>query len=570
MPAFPQQKKVGDEGRKPEIANLGCPCPVYPCSITLIPCAMKSNEAEVRSRKATDLRAQGIEPYPSAAWLRTHTATQVEALFSQPDRQLENGASDPQAEPLRLCGRLLSKRDSGKLIFMDLRDASGKIQLKVDKRGLVGDRGLTFEQASKLLDVGDFVGVEGIGCRTNRGQLSIQVEALTILAKATQPFPDDYYTPSDVEVLRRHREVDLAAYPATLERFVQRSRVIQSVRSYLYNAGFYEIETPVLQAIYGGAEARPFITHHNALDTDLYLRIAPELFLKRAICGGFERVFELGRVFRNEGIDSTHNPEFTSLEVYQAYADYFEILTLVEAVICHAAETCLGTLELAHPSGALSLARQHDHQQRFPELTGLHWQIQTMTEAVKAVTGLDFEQLDLPKAIAAAEEIGVELSSQNTQSLGYLLYAVFDQKVEETLIQPTFIIDFPVEVSPLAKGHRSKPGFVERFELFIGGTEFANGFSELNDPEEQYRRFELQVAQGRAGDDEAHPMDEDYVQALSLGMPNCGGMGIGIDRLIMLLTNTHSIRDVILFPTMRPVKDEPAQNKPAQDEPEDA
>ena len=317
------------------------------------------SEAQVRSQKVQDLRAQGIEPYPSQAWIRSHTAQQVEDRFSQPDRQLEAGTVDPENLQLSLCGRIISKRDSGKLIFMDLRDASGKIQLKVDKKELTGDRGLTFDQAGKLLDVGDFIGVTGIGCRTQRGQLSIQVETIVPIAKATIPFPDNYYTVNDPEVLRRHREVDLAGYPESLARFLLRSHIVQSIRSYLYQQNFHEIETPILQAIYGGAEARPFITHHNALDTDLYLRIAPELFLKRAVCGGFERVFELGRVFRNEGIDSTHNPEFTSLEVYQAYADYFGILTVVEDIICNAAQTCLNTLTLQYQGQEISLERQY-------------------------------------------------------------------------------------------------------------------------------------------------------------------------------------------------------------------
>jgi lysyl-tRNA synthetase class 2 len=316
------------------------------------------------------------------------------------------------------------------------------------------------------------------------------------------------------------------------------------------------METPVLQAIYGGAAARPFITHHNALDVDLYLRIAPELFLKRAVCGGFERVFELGRVFRNEGVDSTHNPEFTSLEVYQSYSDYFDILGVVEDVFCQAAKVVFGdVLEMEYQGVQISLERKYDYQEKYPGFTGKHWQVKTMVEAVKDDTGLDFDTLTLEDAIASSEKLGLHLSKLEKQSLGYVLYAVFDKLIAPKFIQPTFIIDFPVEVSPLAKGHRNKPGFVERFELFINGTEYSNGFSELNDPKEQRRRFEEQLAQKKAGDDEAHPMDEEFIQALSLGMPTCAGMGIGIDRLVMLLTNTQSIRDVVMFPTMRPIKD---------------
>jgi lysyl-tRNA synthetase class 2 len=350
--------------------------------------------------------------------------------------------------------------------------------------------------------------------------------------------------------------MDLASNQDALNRFMLRSRIVQSIRSYLWQANFYEIETPTLQAIYGGAAAKPFITHHNALDVDLYLRVAPELFLKRAICGGFERVFELGKAFRNEGIDSTHNPEFTSLEVYQAYADVFDILAVVEDVICFAAAAVFGDVkEIENQGEVISLERKFDHSEKYPGFSGKHWQVKTMVEAVRDEFGLDFDSLDLESAIESASQLELHLSNLEKQSLGYVLYAVFDKLVVPKLIQPTFIIDYPVEVSPLAKGHRSKPGFVERFELFINGTEYSNGFSELNDPKEQRKRFEEQLAQKNAGDDEAHPMDEDFIQALSLGMPNCAGMGIGVDRLVMLLTNTQSIRDAVMFPTMRPVKD---------------
>lgn len=518
---------------------------------------MTLSEAEVRNQKVDELRGLGIEPYPSQSYARSHTAAQVRELFSRPGKELQNGETDPEEISLRVCGRITSKRDSGSICFIDLRDATEKIQLKIEKKVVTGETGLNFKQIQKLLDVGDFVGAEGIGCRTPRGELSILVRELTVLSKATLQFPDAYYGVNDPEICRRHREMDLAGNSESFNRFILRSRIVQSVRTYLTNTGFYEIETPVLQAIYGGAAARPFVTHHNALDINLYLRIAPELFLKRAICGGFERVFELGRVFRNEGVDSTHNPEFTSLEVYQAYADYFDILAVVEEVICNAAKTIYGEAvkEVENQDQVISLERKYDYSEKYSGLNGQHWQVKTMVEAVRDVTGLDFEQLKLEEAKISVEKLGVSLSNLEQQSLGYLLYAVFDKLVIPQLIQPTFIIDFPVEVSPLAKGHRRKPGFVERFELFINGTEYSNGFSELNDPKEQRKRFEEQLAQKNAGDEEAHPMDEEFIQALSLGMPNCAGMGIGIDRLVMLLTNTQSIRDVVMFPTMRPVKD---------------
>ncbi|MGE5655591.1 MAG: lysine--tRNA ligase [Actinomycetota bacterium] len=517
---------------------------------------MTLSEAEVRNQKVNELRSQGIEPYPSQSYVRSHTAKQVHELFSQPGKELQNGETDPEEVSLRVCGRITSKRDSGSICFIDLKDATDKIQLKIEKKIVTGETGLSFKQVQKLLDVGDFVGVEGIGCRTPRGELSILVRELKLLSKATIPFPDAYYGVNDPEICRRHREMDLAGNAESLSRFILRSRIVQSIRSYLWKTGFYEIETPTLQAIYGGAAARPFITHHNALEVDLYLRIAPELFLKRAICGGFERVFELGRVFRNEGIDSTHNPEFTTLEVYQAYADYFDILGVVEDVICDAAQAVFGDAkEIENQGQVISLERKFDYTDKYPGFSGKHWQVKTMVEAVKDDTGLDFDNLGLEDAIAKAENLGLHLGNLEKQSLGYVLYAVFDKLVAPHLIQPTFIIDFPVEVSPLAKGHRSKPGFVERFELFINGTEYSNGFSELNDPKEQRKRFEEQLAQKNAGDEEAHPMDEEFIQALSLGMPNCAGMGIGIDRVVMLLTNTQSIRDVVMFPTMRPVKD---------------
>lgn len=514
------------------------------------------SEAEVRCQKVDQLRSLGIESYPSESYQRSHTAQEILDLFSQPDHQLENGQTDPQEQPLKVCGRITSKRDSGSISFIDLRDITNKIQLKIEKKLIPGETGLEFKQIQKYLDEGDFIGAEGIACRTQRGELSIQVTQIKLLSKATIPFPDLYYGVNDPEMCRRHREMDLAGNPDSLKRFILRSRMIQSIRNYLFNNGFYEIETPTLQAIYGGAAARPFITHHNALDVDLYLRIAPELFLKRAVCGGFERVFELGRVFRNEGVDSTHNPEFTALEVYQSYGDYFDILTVVENVIIHAAKEILGDqTEIENQGTLISLARSYNYAHKYPTFTGQHWQVKTMVESVKDQTGLDFDHLTLDAAIKASENLGLHLSKLEKQSLGYVLYAVFDKLVSPQLIQPTFIIDFPIEVSPLAKGHRHKPGFVERFELFINGTEFSNGFSELNDPREQRKRFEAQLAQKNAGDDEAHPMDEDFIQSLSLGLPTCAGMGIGIDRLVMLLTNTPSIRDVVMFPTMKPIRD---------------
>jgi lysyl-tRNA synthetase, class II len=510
-------------------------------------------EADVRLQKVDILRAQGINPYPSEAFNRTHTAKEALELLESESNNIEPGKADPQKQSLSTCGRVTSKRDSGSIIFIDLQDFSGKIQLVINKSELSNEKGLDFDQVTKLVDIGDFIGVQGIGYRTKKGQYSILAFSLKILCKATLPFPDSYYGVKDSETLRRYREIDMVSNTETLERFKKRSKIVQSVRDYLNQEDFYEIETPIFQTIYGGASARPFITHHNSLDINLYLRIATELFLKRAICGGFEKVFEIGRVFRNEGIDATHNPEFTSLEAYQAYADYFDMLKLVEDIICNASKVAgIKTEEIEYQGYTISLERKFNYSERYPSLKGLHWRVKTMVEAVKDETGIDFDQFEeRSQAIEEVEKLGLNLSDLDKQSLGNLLYAVFDKQVESTLIQPTFIIDFPVEVSPLAKTHRTKPGYTERFEMFLAGQEFSNCFSELNDPIEQRNRFEDQLSRKAAGDDEAMPMDEGFLRALSLGMPTCAGLSIGIDRLSMLLTNSTSIRDIVMFPTMK-------------------
>lgn len=519
---------------------------------------------ESHDQKAQNLRNEGINPYPAASYHRSHTSQQVKDKFGG----LGDGEVDILKIKISACGRIVVKRDSGNIIFLILRDKDGDIQLKIEKNSITVASTISFAQIKKL-SVGDFIGTVGIACRTDRGELSIQVETVEILSIAKISFPDAYYGITNVELCRRYREKELASKPETLRRFQNRSEIVQSFRLYLYQLGFKEIETPILQPIYGGASAKPFDTHHNALNAKLYLRIAPELALKKAICGGFEQVFELDRVFRNEGIDSTHNPEFTSIELYKAYDDYFGMIKLAQDLICFAAASIqLDLSSIPFQGRTLDLTPKKDYSGQYPTLIGGYWEVKTMTDAVKDETGWDYAKFvnDLPAGIKAAEAYfaGVNqnlpedkkklvLSELDTQSIGYLLYTMFDKCVESTLIQPTFIIDFPVEVSPLAKSHRSNSGFVERFELFINGMEFANAFSELNDPVEQRLRFEEQLAQAKKGDDEAHPMDEDYIEALSLGMPNCGGLGIGIDRLVMLLTDTTSIRDVILFPTMLPI-----------------
>jgi lysyl-tRNA synthetase, class II len=511
------------------------------------------------SAKTRAMMDEGVNPYPAESFQYTHTSKEIKAQF---DKKLTSGKLDPDKTPIKLSGRIVAIRDFKNLAFVVLRDSNGEIQLKIQEEFLAVEHTLSFPQIRQLLDVGDFIGVDGIACRTDKGELSIQVIKAKVLAKANAPFPDAFYGIQDIELCRRHREKESASKPDVLARFRKRSKITESIRIRLFQEHYDEIETPTLQEIYSGAAAKPFETHHNALGMKLFLRIAPELALKKAIVAGFERVFELGRVFRNEGIDSTHNPEFTSIEIYQAYADYFVMILLCQDLICFAAASIQIDLSaIPYQGKTIDLTPKYDYNGQYPELAGKFWKIVTMADAVKEKTGWDYDRFkdDLPAGTVAAEahlaSIGLKLSNLDTQTIGYLLYALFDKCVESTLIDPTFVIDFPVEVSPLAKSHRSKPGFVERFELFINGMEFANAFSELNDPVEQRLRFEAQLAQAEKGDDEAHPMDEDYIEALALGMPNCGGLGIGIDRLVMLLTDTTSIRDVILFPTMRPVRD---------------
>lgn len=474
----------------------------------------------VRRDKLDKLRQQGIEPYADR-YVRTHNAEQIKDDFDLIEGQ-----------EVSVAGRIMAKRGQGKAGFAHLQDFSGRIQvyIKVDN---VGQEGLDlFNRA----DLGDIIGVKGIVFRTQKGEVSIKATRIEMLSKSLRPLPEKWHGLTNVDLRYRQRYVDLIVNPEVKDVFVTRSKIIRSMRRFLENRGFLEVETPTLHAIAGGAAARPFITHHNALDMDLYLRIALELPLKKLIVGGLEKVFEIGRNFRNEGISIKHNPEFTMMELYQAYADYKDIMELTEQMVSNIAQDVLETQIIEYQGETINLAPP--------------WRRLPMLEGIKQYAGVDFNLItndEEARAIAAENNLKVEA----TASRGKIINEFFEQFVEPHLIQPTFVIGHPVEVSPLAKRNREHPEFTDRFEAFIFGRELANAFSELNDPIDQKDRFERQVAQRAAGDEEAHMMDEDFIQALEYGLPPTGGLGIGIDRLVMLLTNSASIRDVILFPTMR-------------------
>ena len=496
----------------------------------------KSSLDEIRAtriEKVEQIKELGLNPY-AYKWEVTHHAAELQ------EKYIDLAAGEEVEELVAIAGRIVARRVFGKLAFFELQDGTGKIQLYLDKKKInstMSDLVGAFNHLKKLSDTGDILGVKGTIKRTEKGELSVYVREFAILTKSLLPLPDKWHGLTDTEKRYRQRYVDLIVNPQVRQTFRMRAKITAAIRRYLETRDFLEIETPVLQSEAGGAEARPFITYHNTLEMDLYLRIATELHLKRLIVGGFEKVFELGRIFRNEGVSTRHNPEFTMIEVYQAYADYNDMMALTEDLISTVAQEVLGKTKITYQQEEIDLTPP--------------WRRVTMHELVKEATGLDFNNFqDFDTAAAAAQAVGIEIPA-DCKTIGKLLNEAFEQKVEATLIQPTFIIDYPLEISPLAKPHRDKPGLVERFELFVVGRETANSFSELTDPLDQRTRLEAQAAKKAAGDLEAQDIDEDFLAALEYGMPPTGGLGIGIDRLVMLLTDSPSIRDVIAFPLLK-------------------
>ena len=483
-----------------------------------------ANEVKkVRLAKLAELVASGRNPFEQVSFERTATAGAIRADYAAFEGKI-----------VKVAGRLMSKRVMGKASFGHLADSDGEIQVYFSR----DDLGVEEYAEFKKLDVGDIVGIEGTVFKTKTEEITVHAVKVTLLTKSLLPLPEKYHGLKDPETRYRRRYVDLIANPSVKDIFVKRSKVVSAIREFLDDRGFFEMETPVLGTLAGGANARPFITHHNTLDVDMYLRIATELYLKRCIVGGFDKVYEVGRIFRNEGMDPKHNPEFTTVEVYQAYVDYVAMMELTEEMIRYCALKACGTLNITYQGEAISFEGP--------------WERLTMAEAVKKYTGLDFMNEDTATLLEKAKALGMELPADT--SWGNALAKAFDIFVEDKLTGPVFIMDYPVENSPLAKKKKDDPRLTERFELFIAGRELANAFSELNDPEDQRERFAAQMLAKAKGDEEAQPYDEDFVMALEYGMPPTGGMGMGVDRLVMLLTDSYTIREVLLFPTMRPLE----------------
>jgi lysyl-tRNA synthetase class 2 len=482
---------------------------------------------KVRHDKMNQLRDWGIDPF-GKKFEQTHHAADIITRFGDKTKE----ELEAEGHVVTIAGRLMAKRDMGKASFGQLLDRTGQIQIYV-RLDTVGEEAF---KVFDLSDIGDLIGITGTVFKTKTGELSVKAKELTFLSKSLRPLPEKYHGLKDIETRYRKRYVDLIVNPEVRDTFITRSRILTSMRRYLDNLGFLEVETPTLHAIAGGASARPFITHHNALDMQLYMRIAIELHLKRLIVGGLEKVYEIGRVYRNEGISTRHNPEFTMIELYQAYADFEDIMKLTEELIAHIAQEVLGTTKIHYQGHEVDLTPK--------------WRRVHMVDLIKEHVGVDFwKEMSDEEARALAKEHGVAVEPHHT--FGHVVNEFFEQKIEETLIQPTFVYGHPTAISPLAKKNDQDPRFTDRFELFIVAREHANAFTELNDPIDQRERFEAQLLEKAAGNDEAHDMDEDFIEALEYGMPPTGGLGIGIDRLVMLLTNSPSIRDVLLFPLMR-------------------
>lgn len=485
--------------------------------------ADENEQTEIRKSKLSQLRSRGQDPFLNVKY-------NVDSYSAD----ITEGFEEHEGNTVRLAGRIMSKRGMGKVSFCDLQDSKGKIQLftKIDELG--EDE---YGQWQKL-DIGDIVGVEGEVFRTRRGEISVKTQKYTLLAKSLRPLPEKFHGLKDTDTRYRKRYLDLIVNPSVRDTFVKRSGIIKAVREYLDDKGFLEVETPILNTVPGGAAAKPFVTHHNTLDMDMYLRIAPELFLKRLITGGFDKVYEMGRLFRNEGISVKHNPEFTAMELYQAYTDYNGMMELTENLIEYCCKKVNGKTTIEYMGAKINLSPPYRRA--------------TMYELINEHSGIDFYSINtLEEAVPAAKSKGVEISGKDLK--GDIVNKFFEKFCEEKLIEPTFVCDYPVEISPLTKKKEDRPELTERFELFIGGREYANAYSELNDPADQRERFAMQLKKRSEGDEEANMHDEDFCESLEYAMPPTGGLGIGIDRLVMLLTDSASIRDVLFFPTLRPL-----------------
>ena len=478
----------------------------------------------IRKEKLRDLQSQGKDPFQITKYDRTHLSSEVKDNYDE-----------LEGKDVAVAGRIIAKRIMGKASFCTIQDATGRIQSYVS----INDLGEESYSLFKTYDIGDIIGIKGFVFKTRTEEISVHAKEVVLLTKSLRPLPEKFHGLKDTELRYRQRYLDLIVNPEVKETFIKRSKIIKELRRILEEEGYLEVETPMLTTVATGDAARPFITHHNTLNLDMFLRIAPELNLKRLIVGGFDKVYEIGKNFRNEGMDIKHNPEFTNIEFYAAYEDYNDMMDMAEKIISTIAQNVLGTTKITYQGVDIDLTPS--------------WKRISMIDSIKEITGIDFNEIKTDEeALALAKEREIELEDTK-QTRGHVINAFFEEYVEDTLIQPTFIIDYPVEISPLTKRKPSDPSLVERFELFIGGREYGNAYSELNDPIDQYERFMKQVEAKQKGDEEAGGMDEDFVTALEIGLPPTGGMGIGLDRLIMLLTDSASIRDILFFPTMKPL-----------------